>query len=212
MRRIDAGAGRQAGTLGSLTALMLIITVLAGCAAPKPRPENSISLHAQQAREMLLEEWQEWGFSGRISVSGGGESGSGRIDWRRSGSRLEVLMQAPVSRRSWRLVEDSGGASLEGLEGGTRHGESAEILLRDELGWELPVAQVEAWVRGSRSSRSAALEFDSDGLPQRMRDGAWEIEYRGWSTGWVALPQRVFAQSGSDKFRLVVDRWQQPER
>lgn len=211
MRLNEARGGREAGRRGSLSIFVLAVMLLGGCVAPKPRPEISVSLHAQQSREMLLGEWREWGFSGRISVSGGGESGSGRIDWLRRGARLEVVMQAPVSRRSWRLVDDVGGASLEGLDGGTRYGSDAESLLRNELGWELPVAQVEAWVRGARSGANAMLEFDQNGLPQRMRDGSWEIEYRGWGTGWVALPKRIFAESASDKFRLIVDNWQHPE-
>jgi len=191
-------------------ALAGICLLLAACAGQRARPAGDDELQAQAAREQLMGQWREWSFSGRISVSSGADSGSGRIEWQRRGGQLEVSLQAPVSRQSWRLLAGPEGATLEGLEGGIRHAADAETLLRDELGWQLPIEAVESWVRGARSGARARLEFDRVGLPQRLSEAGWDIEFRGWNSGAVALPQRVFAQSGSDRFRLVVDRWQVP--
>lgn len=191
--------------------VVLLVLQLGACAAPRPRPGDSTLLQAQQVRETSLRGWQDWGFSGRIAVSGGGESGSGRVEWQRRGADLAVSMQAPVSRQSWRLLEGPEGARLEGLEGGVRHGPDAQSLLRSELGWSLPLSQVEAWIRGLRAGPAAQLEFDAAGLPQRLREGRWEIEYRGWNGDAPPLPKRVYGHSGEDKFRLVIDRWQRAD-
>lgn len=189
---------------------LLMLLQLGACATPLPRPDGSTFLQAQQDREASIAGWQDWGFSGRISVASGGESGSGRIEWQRRGLDLVVSMQAPVSRQSWRLVEGPDGARLEGLEGGVRFGPDAQSLLQTELGWSLPLSQLEGWIRGLRSGPAARLEFDAGGLPQRLREARWDIEYRGWNAGEPALPRRVFGHSGNEKFRLVVDRWQHP--
>lgn len=188
-----------------------ILLALTACAGPRPRASNLAALQAQELRERAVAGWGAWGFSGRIAISGGDGGGSGRIEWRRQGDRLEVSLQAPVSRQSWRLVARPGAARLDGLDGGPRRSTSAEHLLREELGWRLPLAAVEAWVRGVRHRDSGSIAFDADGRPARLREAGWEIEFRGWDPGQPELPRRVFAQAGEQRLRLVVDRWQVPE-
>ncbi len=199
---------RRAGA-GGLA--LLVLLVLAGCAGPRPRSSDPAALAAQQARERAIAAWEQWGFSGRIAISGQDGGGSGRVEWQRQGDRLEVSLQAPVSRQSWRLIATPGAARLEGLEGGPRHGASAERLLREELGWRLPLAAVEAWVRGTRHRPMARMAFDADGRPAQLRESGWTVEYRGWDPAHPELPRRVFAQAGEQRLRLVVDRWQIPE-
>lgn len=199
---------RRAGAIGLALVLLL---ALAACAGPRPRPADPAALQAQRVREQAVAAWDAWGFSGRIAISGEDGGGSGRIEWRREGERLEVSLQAPVSRQSWRLVATPGVAQLDGLEGGPRRAANAERLLRDELGWRLPLAAVEAWVRGIRHRSSARIAFDADGRPTQLREAGWEIDYRGWHPDHPELPRRVFARTGEQRLRLVVDRWQVPE-
>jgi len=205
MKRLSGFEGLRRGW--GLFGMALLLTACAGAPSRQADPQ---SMAAQMAREQQLHAWSAWGFTGRIAVSGEGESGSGRIDWRREGESLEVSLQAPVSRQSWRLRAGVGFARLEGLEGGPREAPDAESLLREALGWQLPLRAVEAWVRGARDHSRARLQFGSDGLPQEMREAGWVISYRGWLNGEPRLPRRVFAESNRQRLRLVVDAWQVP--
>src|SRR3970282_570297 len=93
----------------------------------------------QVAREAQLRLQPEWALVGRIAVTSAGNGGSGRIGWRQDGERFEVALSAPVTRQSWRLHGDPGGAHLEGLEGGPRSGADARLLLLEATGWDIPV-------------------------------------------------------------------------
>jgi outer membrane lipoprotein LolB len=184
-----------------------LVLVLSACAAPRLRDADEAALEAQSRRESVLAAEGRWSLSGRIAVSDAGDGGSGRITWRQDGDRYTIDISAPVSRRTWRLTGSPAGATLEGLDGGPRFDESAEALLRREVGWTVPFASLSAWVRGARGAGPALLEFDAEGRPARLSQAGWIVEFRTWNQAEPELPLKVFAARGQQRVRLVVERW-----
>lgn len=209
--RLRAASGATSARAGARTLVALaVFALVAGCARAPLLREGDLQLLAGQAeRERALALQQDWGLSGRVAVSGGGDGGSGRIEWRQQGEAFSVSLSAPVSRQSWRLTAGAGQARLEGVEQGPLQGSDPEALLAEAAGWNMPLAQLRAWLRGARAEGEAQLEFDANGLPARLRQHGWQIEYRGWDQrSQPPLPLRVFAESGERRVRLVVDRWE----
>ena len=126
-----------------------------------------------------------------------------------------MQLAAPVTRQSWRLTGDSidPGARLEGLEGGPRGGEDAQLLLLEATGWDVPVAPLSDWVRGLVAAQGPApdrLGSDAEGRPRRLLQRGWSIEFMDWypaGAGRPALPRRIEASRGDAKVRLIVDEW-----
>ncbi|MBP6627562.1 MAG: outer membrane lipoprotein LolB [Arenimonas sp.] len=191
--------------------LIVLALLLVGCArAPVREAADAGLLAAQDAREALLAGGSHWDFSGRLAVDAAGEGGSGRLTWRQQGADFEIQLSAPVTRKSWLLTQRGGHASLAGLDGGTRHGDDAEALLREATGWQLPVAALAAWARGARAAGTAQLEFGPDRLPHILLQQGWTVEYREWDGAQPPRPRRIFARSADASFRLVVDAWGEP--
>ncbi|MCK7594290.1 lipoprotein insertase outer membrane protein LolB [Pseudomarimonas salicorniae] len=192
-------------------ALGIAAVLLVACGRPAPRPvvpEDAL-LSAQQRREARLDAAAHWSLEGRVAVRNGEDGGSGQLVWRRRDDAQELTLRAPVSGQGWRLETDPGGALIEGLEGGPLRGPDADRLLRDAVGWDVPLALLARWVRGQRGSPSAEVEFDAEGRPAVLRDGGWRIEYRGWDTSVdPVLPRRIEAESGDRRVRLLVRSWQ----
>lgn len=180
-----------------------------------PPAQREAAETAQAAREAALQADSNWSLAGRIAVSTGRDGGSGRIDWQQAGDRYEVSLSAPVTRQSWRLSGDAAGATLEGLEGGTRFGPDAAAVLHEATGWSIPILALADWMRGARSGAlgPARIEFGADGRPARIEQGGWTIDYRwpeaavGGSAGPPALPFRLDARRGEAKVRLIIDQW-----
>lgn len=203
-----------------LAAGLAISLALAACAGRTVRPDLPADQVAaaevrQVARESLLRMQSDWSMTGRIAVATDGKGGSGRIEWRQSGPRLEVSLSAPVTRQSWRLTGTADDALLEGLEGGPRHGSDAGALLLQATGWDIPVIALSDWVRGLRAPGlgSADIVYGADGLPLRISQGGWQIEYT-WpvadaAAGPVLRPLRVDARRDTARVRLIVDDWNQ---
>ncbi len=189
-------------------AVPVLLVLLAGCAGPPRLPADAAALRAQGEREAVLLAAPGWGLAGRIAVSNGRDGGSGAIDWTQAGDQLRLEVQAPVTRQTWRLHAGPGWARIEGLEGGPREGEDATRLVAESVGWVLPVEALGAWVRGVRGRGAADIEFASDGLPARIRQHGWTIDYREWDHAWTPpLPRRVFAERGDQRVRLVIRDW-----
>lgn len=192
--------------------VLVAAAMLAGCAAaPRPRVSDPAAMLAQHSREARIAADPEWALSGRLAISDGRESGSGRIHWREHDGRYAIELAAPVSRRSWRLTGDAHGALLEGLDGGPRRARDADRLLAEALGMQVPLVHLRAWVRGARGPGEAVVEFGPEGLPAAMRQSGWTIEFRDWYRDrTLPLPRRVFADRGDVRVRLVVDTWSDP--
>jgi len=199
----------------------LLAGALAGCGslatrqpAPSTPVHSTIEPAVETARLAVLDTVPAWSFKGRVAISKGRNGGNGRIDWQQRGDAYQVSLAAPVTRQSWQL---SGGAGqvvrLDGLEGGPRSGAEAGELLRQATGWDIPVAQLAAWVRGMRAADAAAptyLGYDAAGLPRVLEQGGWRIDYLDWypqDAGRPALPRRIEAVNGDAKVRLIVDEW-----
>ncbi len=193
--------------------LLAVLMLLVGCTAAPRRadsPQGEL-LAAQAQREAVLAQRGHWRLTGRIAVSDGRDGGSGRLEWVQDGARYEITLNAPVTRRSWRLVGEPGFARLDGIEGGPFHGDSAETLLADHLGWFVPLADLAAWVRGARAPGAAQVEFQPSGLPALIEQNGWRIEYRTFEDGGAPpMPLRVFASRGQQRVRMQVDAWAFP--
>lgn len=197
-------------------ALLLALAACAGRAirqAPPSALPTARQLDALSQRSRVLAARPQWAFRGRIALSNGRQGGSGRIDWQQDGGRYAVSLSAPITRQSWRLSSDGQTARLDGLAGGPRAGGDAGALLREATGWDIPVAALSAWVRGTPAPGLAAadLQFDARGNLATLRQGGWTIFFAEWQPQaalGVDLPGRVEASQGQARVRLVIDAWQ----
>jgi len=132
--------------------------------------------------------------------------------WTQDGDRYEFVLRGPLSGKSFRLSGNADGALLEGVDGGPLRGADAQTLLRDALGWDVPLRELRAWVLGLRAdSGPAELSFGTDRLPAVLRQDGWVVDYRQWDmTRQPPLPQKVFAERAAYKVKLSIDSWQFP--
>lgn len=187
--------------------------LLSACAAQRTRSLQQVPTaqaeQMQAQREQSLRMQKQWGFSGRVAVSNGKDGGSGRIDWRQNGADYSVQLSAPITRQSWKLSIVRGEATLDGLEGGVRHGRDAGLLVQQATGWEIPLASLSDWVRGLRGKDAQSVQYDAQGRLAHMQQAGWSIDYL-WpqEAGDNALPRRIDAVKGQAKVKLLVDQWQ----
>jgi outer membrane lipoprotein LolB len=204
-----------------LAALALMVGVFAGCATTAPPRTAAPPLSAEMLaeRQRTRSEWlglyDTWSFSGRAAISKGSKGGSGRIEWRQHDQRhYEIALSAPVTRQSWRLRGDlhSEAGRIEGLDGGPREGGSAQDLLFETTGWDVPVQQLGSWVRGAPAVDSPlqSVVYDAEGRPASFEQAGWTVRYAEWRpgpTGQPDLPVRIEAESGDARVRLLIEDW-----
>lgn len=190
--------------------LLPAVLALALCAcAPLRLREDDATLGAQREREAAVLAQTRWQLSGRIAVSNGEDGGNADVEWQQDGERYDLRLRAPVTGKNWRLHGDARSATLEGVrEQAVTGGTAAELLAR-EANWQLPVAELEYWVRGLRAPKGRAeLTFDEAQRPAKLLQSGWTIEYRDYfADREPALPRKVFATKGKQRVRLFVEDW-----
>ncbi len=191
-----------------------LVAGLGACAGTRPVARVDAPLPADPrdaARVAAVAADARWRFDGRIAVSDGQDSGSGRIRWDQDGAFYLIEVRAPISNDTWRLSGDDAQAQLDGVGAQPLRDRDPQALLERELGWHLPVLAARDWVRGLAHDRlGARIEYDDDGLPRRMTELGWTVEYRGWYepvAGAPALPKRVFATRSPYQVRLAIAAW-----
>lgn len=212
---------------GGWLALSCAAMLLAGCVSvPKgdatavgdlPADVRAAAMARQQDREARLQAMPGLSFSGRVAISNGRDSGSGRIDWQQSGDAYEVTLSAPVTRQSWRLSGDAGGARIDGIQGGPREGDDVVQLLREATGLHVPVGAMAAWASGARADEArfgpAGLGFAADGRLARIAQDGWTVDYLDWEERVdgqgrpLQVPRRIDARRGEAEVRLAIDHW-----
>lgn len=197
----------RAWALVAVTAAGLMI----GACAPVPvrAPGTAQQLAAQAAREQALGASPDWSLDGRFAASDGHQGGSGGIVWRQTGSRYRFVLRAPITGKSVELEGDPDGAVLTGASRAPLAGRDAGAVLREEFGWEVPVADLAWWVRGLRAPGSGAvLTFGADGLPATLDQDGWRIDYREWyGERRPPLPRKVYASRPPYTVRVMIETW-----
>ncbi|MBS0556656.1 MAG: outer membrane lipoprotein LolB [Proteobacteria bacterium] len=189
-------------------AMLVVLLALAACAPVRVR-ETPAALAAQQAREAQLAPLAHWTLAAHIGVSNGRDGGSGDLSWEQNGDAFHFTVRAPVTGKTWTLSGDAGRVVLEGVDPQPDVDSDAQRLLHDRLGWDVPLADLRAWVRGLRAAGSgASMQFDAQNLPAVIEQDGWRVEYRDWFTDRdPAMPRKVFASHGDARVRLVIENW-----
>ena len=193
-----------------LALLGFAVLGLVACAPQRWRPDAS-GLAAQDQREARLAPVIDWQLVGRLGVSDGRDSGSGSLTWTQRGDRYQFELHAPVTGKTWLLSGDATHARLQGLREEMLEGNNAASLLQRELGWRVPVAELAWWARGMRAPGEAQLSLRGDGLPARIVQAGWQVDFLDYDESvQPALPRKLFAESGNYKVRLAIQRWETP--
>jgi outer membrane lipoprotein LolB len=188
-------------------ALAGLAILAAACAPLTPPPADS--LHAElrwaEHRAALA---QVIGFSlqGRLSD---GRGRSGELSWQqRADGSFALQLRGPFGAGAVAIDGDARGVVVRSKDG--EHAtDDPRGWMRDQLGWDLPLDDLRAWVVGLPADGIVdTLVLDADGRLASLQQQDWTVRYERYQTvGALDLPQRLDAQSGAIRLRLMVDRW-----
>lgn len=193
-------------------ALLLIgtclVILLGGC---QSTPRQTIG-SAQQER--LLYGMPQWEAEGKIAIQMAGDRQSASFKWTQDKANYSVHLFGPFGQGTTWLRRTSRGVTLESAKTGTHRAASAEALMEEVLGWQVPVSNLQFWLRGlpAKKPKPTHLERDSAGLMAQLHQQGWQVTYsrhehfKGWQ-----LPTRILAERDDLRLAIVIKRWQLPD-
>lgn len=191
---------------------LLIAALLMQACSTAPRVPGSdgarVALYESRAAE--LAEVSGWTLQGRLAIRNADDGGSGSLRWREGpdGSRMDF--HGTLGRGAWRLDADGAGAELELADGSLYRAETVSELVRDQLGWDIPVDALAWWVLGLEAPGDPySRRLGEDGTLEFLSQDGWDIEFgRYRDFGGVSLPLKLEARQADRTVKLAVRDWE----
>lgn len=186
------------------------VALMAACSSLPPADgELAQRLPLYNDRANRLEQVEAWSLEGRLAVSDDRDGGSGSFRWRNGTQSSRMDFHGALGRGAWRLEADDRGAELVLADGTTHRAASVDALVREQLGWTVPVERLDWWVRGLAAPGDVQRRsLDPEGRLSALRQDGWDIEYdRYGAVGDVAMPFRMTARRQERTVKIAVKKW-----
>lgn len=212
IRVIDA---RRLRTISSparlLFSMFVLLAAIHGCRTAPERPPASTSEQAWEARHTRLSHWAHWAFKGRVAIRHEDEGWQAGLRWLQDSDRFEIQVLDPLGRKVADIRGGTGGVLLTTSRGESARAGDPESLMRDVLGWSLPISGMRYWVLGVPDPRGgeASLELDEAGRLIRLGQSGWDVNYRRYRpVEPLDMPTRMTLANRELDIKLIVSDWE----
>lgn len=200
------------------SAALLVVMLLAACArlAPQPTP-SAPPLPAEDKHAVHLAKvssFSPWRLAGRIAVQREDKGFSADLNWREAGSDYSLRVAAPLNGGTYALSGNGKAVSLVSSKGDIFSAADPETLMREHLGWALPLSGARYWVRGIPDPDPAHVVSDA-----RLDEaGRWtDFAQDGWRVSVLEymhvsdrdLPKRLTLSHDELRVRMAIKTWEQ---
>jgi outer membrane lipoprotein LolB len=151
---------------------------------------------------------------GRVLVSYEGRAFTANVRWLHAPDADEIWLMTPTGQALAHLQQDATGAVITSADQTQYRAARVEALTRRALGWELPMARLQYWVRGVPAPAippevpADIRERDTAGRIRQLAQDGWRISYEHYPpTQNEGLPRRLDLAGATQTMRLVIDTW-----
>lgn len=187
--------------------LFIACLLLSGCASVPLAP---ISTASSNVSHLAITQYQ---LAGRVSVAQGENGYFGNLLWKRDGGKHEIEILSPLGQVIARLYKNNGSYTLTTADQRVLQSADSEQLMRDALGFSLPVGGLEHWVlgRASPNTQYKTQKFADGRIETLLQDG-WNIAYAEYiqptnAAAGVGVPRKITLRREDMVIKLVMDSW-----
>ncbi|MCB1734109.1 MAG: outer membrane lipoprotein LolB [Gammaproteobacteria bacterium] len=190
----------------------LMVVLLAGCATSPPPPEPVEMpevMHLAATHQRRVAEIGKWTVKGRIGLIRGEEGWHAGLSWSQRGAAYEIDLDGPVGQAALRLIGDDQLITLFLPDEAPMSADTPERLVRDNLGWELPVSGMRWWIKGqTQPDASSVNTLDELGRLQEIKQADWKVLFLDYqSVDGVDLPRKIRLEHPELTIKLVLHQW-----
>lgn len=195
--------------------MTLLATALTACSTVTPTTTSTASttIPAEAAswknREAELKRLQTWQVNGKIAVRTAKDSGSATVNWSERHGSYRIYLAGPLGSHGLQLNGEPGHVVLETSEGKRLTANTAEQLLEQNWGFDLPVSYIKYWVRGIPvPGITNNTQFDSQGRINHLVQDGWRVQYQSYThKGNLDLPARLSINSDRLDVKIIIYDW-----
>lgn len=190
---------------------VIVMTLFLISCAGTPRMDAPVNSE-WEARRQLLESLSHWEFTGSINVRDADEAQSSRIRWRQQDEAYRINLWGTFNVGATEINGKPGEVRIDQEGEEPIITESPEEMLYQQIGYELPVTELNYWIKGIPApGDSQALTFADNQQLLSFEQQGWRIDYLGYTNfGQETLPTRIRIEKEPLRLDLIRLNWTLP--
>jgi outer membrane lipoprotein LolB len=193
--------------------LLILFISLTACTSVTTQPAQftpaqlNNAARAQQAQMRMISNWT---IRGRIAVQMAQQGGSASVFWKQQGQNYAMEFFGPLGAGAVYLNGIPGQIDLTTSKGQHLQAATPEKLLQQALGWNLPITNLNYWIRGIPAPGFAGTQsFNNQGQLAQLQQDGWQINYlNNMTANNKVLPQYITLVRQGLVVKIIIDSWQ----
>lgn len=191
---------------------MLVTFLIAGCSATLPEitavQPVDWEITAEQKNKI-----KQWDIKGRLGIQTKDNGGTFDLFWNQGKDKYTIRLIAPLGQGALTIEGDSGSVSVRDSQGLTHYADNSDLLIKQNLGVDLPVTSLRQWLIGLPDTKLTveSLSWNEAGQLHRLQQAGWTIELlRYKKIGEYDLPHSFVLQRDDRPallIRLLIRQW-----
>jgi outer membrane lipoprotein LolB len=193
--------------LRKLFILIALMATLPGCALF--RSEGVVQAPMLSAAKQSLYALKTWRMEGRIGVQTAEDAWQANLFWEHDPHQDRLRVSGPLSQGMISIVLQKDLIYIDEGDGATQLSRDPDALLRDRLGFAVPLSSLRYWILGVPDSGQAYTPvYGGDGALSGFRQAGWAIRMdRFMNVGNHVVPQKMQVQGSGVKLKIIADTW-----
>lgn len=181
-----------------------VTIMLGGCATIQKSPDSNLA--NQVSAEYVAKANNPWMLLGKISYRDGKNTAIVNLDWQHLGDGYDTIRIFNSLGGDVARIEQKDGTSKVRIKGKdiVNPTNMAEAIA-DEVGYYIPLEQLQFWLKGEPAPDSEAQTSYADGDASRIVQDGWQIDYSSFKQG---LARRITAKKSPHTITLAITSWQ----
>ena len=194
----------------TLTAAFAAVLLLSACARTPQPPviaDNRSAFWTQHQHQAAT--LSRWNIMGKLGIRTAQQSNSARINWQQLDTAFDIHITSLLGQGVATLTGTTGDTHIKLAGQGEFNSSNPEALLLQQLGWTLPIAALNYWVRGIPAPDNETFyQLNEQGLLDTMQQVGWHLSFSRYQTlDSHTLPSKIRLQRGEITLTLLIKRW-----
>lgn len=191
--------------------LLFSVFIICGCATITTTSKvNNLSNLSWSERQQKIQNINSWELTSSISVQSPNESTMAKVNWQQLADNYMITVSSVFNLGGVKLIGNKQNVTLWKSATDKITAPNPETLMQKELGWSLPIANMQYWIKGIPAPKlPKSFNLDATHHLTYLEQDGWQIRYVGYqSTNNIDLPEKVFFTNRQLQIKVVIKSWQ----
>lgn len=190
--------------------LFIALALLSGCASLLPEKQAQPVYEQWENHQHRLTDLNHWQVDGRIFVQTKEDGFSSSIRWQQHDQAYQLRFSAPFGQGIYHLSGEPGKVSIVLPDNTEQQAKDPESLIKQTLGFKLPVNGLNYWIRGLPDPADPARDIvlDSNERLIDLKQAGWQIHISRYRKILdYFLPEKLTMENRHLKIKMVIKAW-----